>query len=238
MPEGWLHRRFTRFPLVLPLQHRVPGHPLARIEVGWTHDMSGGGACLELAEPLRSHLSLALQLHTPGGPIAAEARVLWTRAPLPAKGGILHGLAFTQLAPDQLEALRCLLLSLQPWRRTQMRLPVDLAVSCQPRRPPKPVHSGHASDLSRGGLSLHLPEALLPFTALEVTLPTPTGRLPLDGEIAWVQPPEGRRWGRPIRHGMRFAHLEWPTALALARLVAGPSNSSQHSSPGGRPTPH
>ncbi|MFI5338255.1 MAG: PilZ domain-containing protein [Candidatus Methylomirabilales bacterium] len=232
-----MQRQFTRFPLVLPLQHRVPGHPLSGAAVGWTHNLSGGGACLELAEPLQPQLSLGLRLQTSGGPIEAEARVVWTRNPRPAEGGSLHGIAFTQLAPDHLEVLRRLLLSLQPWRRTQVRFPVDLAVICQPQRPPGPLYSSRVSDISRGGLALRLPEVLLPFTALDVTLPTPAGRLSLAGEIAWVDRPEGRRRGRLIRHGMRFARLDWSTALVLARLLAEALNSPQLSSPEVRTTP-
>ena len=195
------------------------------------------GACLELAEPLRPQLSLGLRLRTPAGPIETEARVVWTRSPQPAEGGSLYGIAFTQLAPDHIEVLRRLLLSLQPWRRTQVRFPVDLAVICQPQRPPGPLYSSRVSDVSRGGLALCLPEVLLPFTALEVALPTPAGPLSLAGEIAWVDRPEGRKRARLIRHGMRFARLDWPTALVLPLLLAEPPNSLLLSPPGVRTMP-
>jgi hypothetical protein len=222
MPEWSLHRRFARFPLVLPLQHRVPDRPHAEAAVGWTHNVSGGGACLELAGPLRPSASLGLQLHTPDGPIAAEARVLWTRSRLPAEGGILHGIAFTQLAPDQLETLRRLLLSLRPWWHTRGRLPVNLAVTCHVTHPPGPSLPGRVGNFSRGGLLLRLPVALLPFMDLEVILPTPTGSLRLTSTIAWVEPQEKRKSRTAIQHGVRFTHLDWPTSLSLARLLANP----------------
>lgn len=220
MPEWSLQRRFARFPLVLPLQHRVPDYPLAGVAVGWTHNLSGGGACLELAGPLRPQASVDLQLHTPDGLIAAEARVLWSRIPPPAEGGILHGIAFTQLAPDQLEALRRLLLSLRPWWHTRGRLPVDLAVTCQVTHPPGPSLPGRVRNFSRGGLLLRLPVALLPFTDLEVSVPTRMGSLTLASSIAWVEPQQRRKSRTVIQHGIRFTRLDWPTSLALARLLA------------------
>jgi hypothetical protein len=227
MPEGWLQRRFTRFPLELPLQYQVPGHPISGVAVGWTHNLGGGGACVELAEPLQRHVSFGLQLHIPGGQITEEAQVLWARTLPPAEGGILHGIAFTHSTPDQIEALHRLLLSLQMWRRTRVRFPINLAVSCQLQRPPGPLRWGRASDLSRGGLSLHHPEVLLPGTALDITVPTPNGRLKLGGKIAWVEPLEERRPGELIRHGVRFPHLEWSTALLLARLLTESRESPQ-----------
>ena len=219
MPEGWRGRRFTRFSVGLPIRHRVTGHPPAGVPVGWTVNLGGGGICVECADRLLPQASLGLCLHTERGPMNAEARVVWHRDPLPTGGGNLHGLAFTDLRQEQLEILRSQLLSFRPWRHTRGRLPVDAAVTCQPRRPPGPLLWGRLSDLSRGGLLLHLPEVLPPFTDVEVTLPTPGGAVPLAGTIAWVESRERRKPGRTIRHGVRFVALNWSTALALARFL-------------------
>jgi hypothetical protein len=228
--EGWSARRFTRFSVGLPIRHRVTDPPPAGGPVGWTVNLGGGGICVECADHLRPQASLGLWLHTERGPMNAEARVVWHRDPLPTGGGNLHGLAFTDLPQEQLEILRSQLLSFRPWRHTRGRLPVHVTVTCQPRRPPGPLLWGRLSDLSRGGLLLHLPEVLPPFTDVEVTLPTPPGVVLLAGTIAWVESRERRKSGRSIRHGVRFVALDWSTALALARFLTEPTDGPHPSS--------
>jgi len=174
---------------------------------------------------MRPEVSLRLRIRTDRGAIDVEARVVWSGGPSPAGGGILYGLAFTNLAPDKLETLRNLLLSLRPWRHTRGRVPVDLAVTCQPTRPPGLSLRGRVGSLSRGGLSLRLSEALPALTGLEVTLPTPAGSLTLASTIAWVEPREKRKYRTAVQHGVRFTALDWPTALALARFLTEPLES-------------
>ena len=222
MPELQMRRRFTRFPIAFPLRHRVEGHPAMGAEGGWTRDLSGGGACVELAESLRPDVSLRLLVRTDRGTISATSRVIWRGEPPRGGGGIRHGIAFTQLAPDQLETLRSLLLSLRPWRHTRGRVPIDLSITCQVTHPPGPSLRGRVANVSREGLLLRLPVALLPFTDLEVTLPTPLRSITLAGTIAWVEPRDKRKSRTAVQHGLRFTRLDWPTSLALARLLADP----------------
>ncbi len=238
MPARWVERRFPRYPIALPVRYRGMDPPLAAVTAGWTHDLGGGGACVELNERIPAQGVLHLCLQTEQGTLESDARVIWDREPLLVGGGRLHGLAFTQLAPDQLMTLRTLLLSQKPWATARGRLPADLVVMCRPTRPPQPPLRGRIGNVSRGGFSLLLPKILLPSTALEVFLPTPTGPLVLGGAIAWVDPSAKESSGRPIRHGVRFTARDWPTALALARFLTEPPASAQRSFSAIRTPPH
>lgn len=238
MPVTWVERRFPRYPIALPVRYRGTDSPPAAVAAGWTRDLGGGGACVELDERIPAQVILQLCLQTEQGTIESAARVIWDREPPLAGSGCLHGVAFTELAPDQLPTLRNLLLSQKPWLTARGRLPADLIVMCQPTRPRRPPLRGRIGNLSRGGFSLLLPKILLPCTSLEVFLPTPTSTLVLAGAIAWVDLSAKESSGRPIRHGVRFTARDWPTSLALARFLTEPPASAQRSFSAIRTTPH
>ncbi len=238
MPLKWMKRRFPRYPMALPVQYRGMDPPPATVAVGWTRDLGSGGACVELDERIPTQGVLQLRLQTEQGPIESAARVIWDRRPPLAESGCLHGVAFTQLAPDQLASLRTLLLAQKPWLTARGRLPVDLLVICRPTRPARPPLRGRIGNLSRGGCSLLLPKLLLPCTALEVFVPTPTGTLMLAGAIAWVDRSGNESSGRPIWHGVRLIARDWPTALALARFLTEPPASAQRPFSAIRTPPH
>jgi hypothetical protein len=221
MPEVAAHRRCPRYPIQLPLLYRprVAAHS-NNVGAGWTRDLSEHGACIELAERLEPALPLRLRLRTDRGPIQAEAQVVWAGAAAAPTGGIPHGLAFTGIAPDQSQGLRDLLLPLSMAPHAGVRLPVDLPVRCQPKNPPGVALQGRTGDMSRGGLLLLLPNVLSPGTAIEATLHTATGPLSVGGVIVWAEPPERRRYGRSIRHGMQFTSLDWSISLYLGLLLA------------------
>ncbi len=237
MPARWVERRFSRYPMALPIRYRGMAPPAAGA-VGWTRDLGGAGACVELDECIPAQGVLDLRLQTDQGTIESAARVIWVREPPLAESGCLHGVAFTQLAPDQLATLRTLLHTQKPWRPARGRLPIDLIVICRPTRPARPPLRGRIDNLSRGGFSLLLPKPLLPCTALEVFLPTPTRTLVLAGAIAWVDPLAKESFGRPIRHGVRFTARDWPTALALARFLTELPASAPRSFSASSTTPH
>jgi hypothetical protein len=238
MPARWMERRFSRYPIALPVRYRGMNAPPAAGAAGWTRDLGGAGACVELDERIPARGVLHLRLQTDQGTIESDARVIWDREPPLAESGCLHGVAFTQLAPDQLATLRTLLLSQKSQLPARGRLPANLTVVCRPTRPPQPSLWGRIGNLSRGGLSLLLPKTLLPYTSLEVFLPTPTRTLVLAGAIAWVDPLAKESSGRPIRHGVRFTARDWRTALALARFLTEPPASLPRSSSAIRTTPH
>ncbi|MEK6716642.1 MAG: hypothetical protein AAB253_06100 [candidate division NC10 bacterium] len=64
MPQCSVQRRFIRYTIVLPILHTMNGSAPARSGVGWTCNLSEGGACLELAERLKPSTPLSLLLRT------------------------------------------------------------------------------------------------------------------------------------------------------------------------------
>jgi len=220
---AWIQRRFTRYPIVFPILHKqkisAPSSPGA----GWTCDLSGAGACVELAEPLPPQAELQIRVQTDRGPFEVDAQVVWAGERTSADRGIRHGLAFTQLSRDQRRGLRSLLLAKRrETRRAGVRLPFEAVVTSQSRGEARPLLRGQARDVSRGGLLLRLPQIVPPDTRLDLTLHTRPGPLTAEGTVVWVAPPEQRTPGQPIQHGLRFTALDWSAALALGLVLAGP----------------
>ncbi len=220
MPEKWFHRRFPRYPIQLPVLYKLKGPTANKVGAGWTRDLSEGGACIELGERLRPQVSLTMRLQTDRGAIEVEAEVVWVGESTPPSGAIPHGVIFTQISQDHAQALRDLLLPLSMAPHAGVRVPVTLQVTCQPTSHNGPPLQGMAENMSRGGMLLCLSEALAPGTCLEITFHTATAPLRVRGEIAWVEPPERRTPGTPIRQGVRFAALDWTVSLHLGLLLA------------------
>lgn len=218
MPEWARQRRFPRYTVNLSLLYEVAPPADTGVGVGWTLELSEGGACVELAERLLPQTPLRLHLQGEGGVIDVEGRVVWAGEPdLP--GGICHGVAFTQIAPDHLPGLRTLLHCPGPERRGGLRLHLDLAVTCRRTGQASPPLLGRTGDVSREGLLLHLPEVLTPGTALAVILHTPTEPLTMEGRIVWVEPAGVRTPGHLIAHGFRVTRRSRSGARALTSLV-------------------
>lgn len=222
MPEASDRRQFARYLIQLPLLHKAGRPAPLKVGVGWTKNLSVGGACVELAERLQAETPLRTRLQTDQGAIDVEAHVVWAGDPAPTGGGILHGVTFAEIAPEQLQALQALLLSKGEMRQAGVRLPLELSVTCQPKGQAGPPLQGQTGNLSRGGLLLRLPQALAPETVVELTLHTPHGPLTAEGTVVWVQPPDQGTPGEPIRHGVRFTALGWSTTLSLGLVLAEP----------------
>lgn len=215
MPDRAERRQFGRYLIVLPLLYKSPGIAAARVSVGWTRNLGEGGACVELPERLPIQNPLAIRLQTDRGLIAAEARVVWAGEPAPGGGGIRHGLHFTRLAARQQRTLQDMLYTKGEKRLAGMRLPFEVAVTCQPKGSAGSPVLGRTGNVSRGGILLCLPEAFPPETILALTLQTPYGPLAAEGAVVWVEPEARRRPGELIRHGLRFIVLGWSTSLSL-----------------------
>ncbi|MFI5339754.1 MAG: PilZ domain-containing protein [Candidatus Methylomirabilales bacterium] len=220
MPEWAVQRRFPRYMVHLSLLYKVTAPTDTEVEVGWARDLSERGACVELAERLWPQTPIHLCLQTGRGHLEVEARVAWTGEPNSARGCTPHGLAFTKVAEDQLQALRDLIFSREQVRQAGVRLPVTLPVTFRPKGHSGPSLHGRTGDISRGGLSLRLLQAFPPGMALEVTLQGRTGPLTAEGTIAWVAPPDTRRPGELIPHGLRFTAVRFDFSLTLARFLA------------------
>lgn len=222
MSTSVMAHRAPRYPMRLPFLHKPQAPAPIRAGVGWTRDLSESGACVELAEVLQPRMLLCIRLQTDRGPIEADAQVVWTREFRPAKGGIVHGITFTHLAPTQLQALAELLLFKRGIREAGVRLVMDLPVTCLPKGPAGPIQ-GRTGNLSCGGLLLRLPRRLTPRTQLEVILHMSSGPVKAEGVIVWVGSPEGREPRSPVSHGLRFTSLSWSTSLAVGLLLTMPS---------------
>lgn len=220
MSDYSAQRRSPRYRIQLPLFHKAGTSASSSVGMGRTRNLSEGGACLESAEPLPPSTPLTLVLQTDQGGIRMEGKVVWTGQPGSESGGILHGLAFTQVGAEQHTALCDLLLSKGEMRQAGVRLPLDISVTCQPKGQSGPPLQGRTGDLSRGGLSLRLPQPLPPGTTLEITLHTPSGPLTAEGEVVWVTPPEGQTPSQSVPHGLRFKALSWSTSLSLGLVLS------------------
>ena len=222
MPDTFKRRQSARYLIQLPLLHRAGQPAPGKVGVGWTRNLSTGGACVELAEHLQEKTPLRARLQTDRGAIDVVARVVWTRDPAPMGGGILHGVAFPEVTQEQLQDLQALLIAKGETRQAGVRLPLEIAVTCQPKGQTGLPLEGNTGNLSRGGLLLRLPLMLAPDTVVELTLHTPQGPLSAEGAIVWVDPPERRTPGEPIRHGLRFTVIGWSTTLSLGLVLAEP----------------
>ncbi len=222
MPDGTVQRRFPRYPIQLPFVYTVRAGASPTGGAGWTRTLSEGGASLEMPERLRPQTPLGLRLSTDRGTLEVEARVIWLGKPVPAGGGLIHGVSFTRIGPADLQTLRDLFRPLVLTRQAGLRLPLDLPVTCQMADPAAQPLQGRTQNGSRGGLRLRLPQLLVPGTPLVVTLHAPGGPLTVEGAIAWVEPPEMWTPGESIGHGFQFAAPDWRTLHALARLFLGP----------------
>jgi hypothetical protein len=199
--------------------YRKEAEPL-QLGAGWTHNLCEHGVGVELDVSLRPWLPIGLRIATSYGPLDLRARVIWIGS-LQVGGGMLHGLEFRRVTPPQREFLEDYVRLLQGQPRVGVRFPLDLPARCQPKNPPGPSFQGRTGNISRGGAMLYLPQALPVGSVLGVTINTAAGAADVDGVIVWVDPPDRRAPGAPIRHGMEYARFDWPIALVLSCVLAG-----------------
>jgi len=221
MTQGIDKRRFVRYDLRLPVLYKRLGSDRGKAGVGWTRNLSLGGVCLDLDERLDPKTILGVLFQTDRGAIEVEAEVVWAASTPSLDGGLGHGLEFMRLGPRQVQAMERLLADLRPTARSGHRLALDIRATVTPRDRPSEVISGRTGNASRGGALLLLPQALAAGTLLTVRLQTSRDPLRLDAAVVWVDPPEKREPGAPIRHGVQFVSLDWSTSLALGLLLTG-----------------
>src|SRR5574337_1729791 len=221
MPEPSTPRRFPRYTIVLPVLYGLEGSAPPRSGVGWTNELSEGGACLELADRLDLLTPLGLTLRTYEGDIELNGEVVWSAETGASESRILHGVTFTHIAANQHRALRQVIRTSGQARNAGVRLPVELTVLCGRRGDAASSIQGRTGDISRAGLLLRLPQALPAGTALQVTLQTSQGPLMAEGTIIWAGHSETPTPGELIRHGFRFTNMGWFSELALGHLLAG-----------------
>jgi hypothetical protein len=231
-----LQRRHPRYLVQLPCLYRPNLSGSEEFEMGWTFDLSEGGACVELAQRFLPPTPLRLNLQTDHATIELDAEVAWAGTPtLP--GGVLHGVMLSHIAPDHRQALRDLLPSTGPTATTGVRLHLELPITCHLNGQGAPCFEGRTGDVSREGLLIFLPVALAQDTELEITLHAPGEPLRMPGKIVWVRSAAKTPPGEPIAHGFRFTSLRWCTPLILAALLGKPLQDRQPSSRSPKKTP-
>jgi len=222
MAEFAVQRREPRFPVKLPVLYKVQSPKAGKPGVGWTRDLSEGGACLELADRLEASTVLWVLLRSDLGGLELTGRVVWVGGPSPGQGEVAHGVAFEKVGPNQQEALRQLVMQHKvQLRKEGVRVPLEISITCQPKGGGGPIVEGKTGDISRGGMLLHLTVPVPPPATLKVSIPTARGIVEAEGEIAWMEPLQGKTPGEIIRHGFRFTDLSWPNQLSLGLLLAG-----------------
>jgi len=111
MPEPVEKREVPRSAIKLPVLYRRKAPAPVKAGVGWTHNLGEEGACLELTDRLEASSALQLVFQTDQGCLNLSAMVIWA-AGISSKGeGVLHGVTFPELTPDQRQDLRELLRS-------------------------------------------------------------------------------------------------------------------------------
>ena len=218
--EGTREGSVPRYTIQVPLRYRVLGPVPRPVGVGWTHTLSEKGVSVELGERLAPGTPLTVLLQTAQGSLELSAGVVWAGKPLPAGGGILHRLTFTEADAKPRQALRDLLQAQSGTARMGLRLPVVTPATCQSKYPPGPLLQGQTGDISREGLLLLLPEVMAPGTVLAVTLESPQGPVSLEGVVTWRDTSGRAALKNWVRHGVHLTSRDWATALALGDLVA------------------
>ncbi len=221
MPEDSTQRRLPRYQIQLPLLYKLSS-PTSKFGVGWTRNLSEGGALVELDDRVPPDTTLQLSLRTDSGSIEIEARVTWAEVTRQFGRDVLHNLAFANMAPDQLKILRDLLLPLSMVPHAGGRLPLDVPVTCRHKGRPGSAVKGRTGDVDRGGLLLYLTHRIAPGTLLAVTLHTTKGTVVVDGEIVWAASRDGKKAGELSEHGLRFTSPSWTISLALGLLLTEP----------------
>ena len=230
MTQTVSERRFPRFAVQVPVRHASAATPQAPSRVGWIRNLSQGGACIEMEERLPAPSPLQIRLQTDRGSVDVEAQVVWEAERSAEKpedgGGMLYGVAFTYLAPEQMQAIQTLLPAEGKMRRSEVRVPVDLPVTCRARGSEGPPLEGRTGNISRGGLLLRLSQELPTGTLVDLTLHGTEGPIHGEGEVVWMDPAERRTPGAPIKHGVRFTAMGWSRAQTLALLLTGSKQSA------------
>jgi len=231
MPGSEKRRQHLRHPLVLSIVYQRPDSGEDERGVGWTRNLSQGGACLELPDPIPEATPLRVALQTDQGSLWMDAEVVWAGRAEDAAEGVPHGIAFVQVTAEQAQALGGLVDRLGQLKDVAVRVPLRRAVACQVAGTPEPPLQGLTGDVSRRGLSVSLPERLPEASDVEVTLPTPEGQLTVRAKVTWVDAREGSP-GERVRHGLEFTRLDWTDELTLGLLLAEGAEDPS-SGPGG-----
>jgi len=210
-----------RYEVQLPVSYRPEPPAMAATGIGWTRDLSEGGACLELPVTLAPGTALALILQTYRGAIPTQAEVIWAGSP-DAEGPTRHGVGFTRIRPEPQAALRAILQTRHAEPGALLRRPLAVPVLCDRKgHSPRPLE-GRTGDVGRQGILIHLPEPLPVGTEVVLTLEGLAGHcVQVGGRIAWGEPLPAGPSPAAIPHGVQLGAPPPYAWEALCDLVAG-----------------
>lgn len=218
MPTQSLADHLTRHTIHLPFHYRRAEDREYRAERGWTRDLSGRGAWVELPETFAPSSQLDLNLHTRGGSLRLAGQVAWVRTE-PDAAPYLHGVLFTSTTSEQRDQLRTLIARAESLGAG--RLYCTLAATYRREGVAGAAAPCETRNLSRSGVALRLPERLSLGTHLRVSIPTAFGRITADAQVVWAEQHAPHPRGAPYRHGLRFLRLEPSSELPLRVLLHG-----------------
>ncbi len=220
MAESATVREPRRYPLKLAILYQRAGTRSVPLCMGWTRDLSEGGACVDFPERLEAGTVLRLSFGAEHNGLELRAEVIWADTPGSASGSTLHGLAFPALSGAQRQGLQRLLHARGLARRAGGRYAVELAITCQRKGSPAPPLQGQIEDLGLGGLRLRLPQTMDPGTLLALRFTAGPEEVIAEGVVIWVESPAESRTDELIRHGVHFTVLAPGCEATLGLLLA------------------
>jgi len=224
MPEHDPPRAFLRYLVQLPLYYQRGRSSRQRVGVGWTRNLSEGGACIELAEPFEVSAEIQLGLQTYLGGVRLQCQVVW-RDMAAASGRVLHGVKFLDLSAGCRLVLQQMLRVSSTQPHSLLRRPWEVPLVCTVRGSRGLSCDGRTGNIGPHGLLAHLPEDLPAGTDVDLHCGSPQdGPVQLEGRVAWA---EAREEGVPrgtTRHGIWIPNF--PDAL-FQRLLDRSSGDAQ-----------
>jgi CheY-like chemotaxis protein len=214
-------RAFHRYLIQLPLYHQRGRSSSQRVGVGWTRNLSEGGACIELAEPFDVSAQIHLVLQTYLGGVRLRCQVVW-REMAAGTGRVLHGVKFLDLSAGCRLVLQQMLRVSSTQPHSLLRRDWEVPLVCTVRGTQGPSWDGRTGNIGQHGLLVHLPQELSVGTPVDLTCGTPNdGPINLEGRIAWVEAREGLAGRGTTKHGIWIPQFPEPLFQRLLDLSSG-----------------
>jgi CheY-like chemotaxis protein len=224
MPEHDPPRAFLRYLVQLPLYYQRGRASRQGVGVGWTRNLSEGGACIELAEAFDVSAEIQLGLQTYLGGVRLPCQVVW-RDMADDSGRVLHGVKFLDLSAGCRLVLQQMLRVSSAQPHSLLRRAWEVPLVCTLRGSRGRTCDGRSGNIGPHGLLAHLPEDLPVGSDVELTCNLPhDGPLRLEGRIAWADTRDAASTGRgTTKHGIWIP--EFPGALFQRILDGSPGGS-------------
>ena len=229
MPEHDPPRAFVRYLVQLPLYYQRGRSSRQGVGVGWTRNLSEGGACIELAEPFDVSAQIQLGLQTYLGGVKLQCQVVW-RDMAAASGRVLHGVQFLDLSAGCRLVLQQMLRVSSAQPHSLLRRAWEVPLVCTVQGSPGRSCDGRTGNIGQHGLLAHLPEDLPVGTSVDLRCEPPDdGPVILEGRVAWAEARDGSTRRATTQHGIWVP--QFPEAL-FQRLLERSSGESHDAAAG------